>query len=241
MPYPHPADPRVCFAVVGSLGDRRKRRRWRANTPVSRRQRAGGPVGARLAPSPAASVCERQRRSHGGRHGAPWLVHDAMIHLTAPHGLEQYSVAAWGTRDVCQGPLEFLLRFNTTGRPRQSCAWSSPSSTKPGRLAAMVHAGALFRDPGQGGARRHHRLAAEGALRLHRSDRRLRLSRRTNRLAARRRLPDDRARRSGRRACREAGGDRARALHPRHASRPLRQRRLEQFAPARRSGAGATG
>jgi len=39
----------------------------------------------------------------------PWLAHDAMIHLTAPHGLEQYSGAAWGTRDVCQGPLEMLL------------------------------------------------------------------------------------------------------------------------------------
>ncbi len=39
----------------------------------------------------------------------PWLVHDAMIHLTAPHGLEQYSGAAWGVRDVCQGPLELLL------------------------------------------------------------------------------------------------------------------------------------
>ncbi len=26
-----------------------------------------------------------------------------------PHGLEQYSGAAWGTRDVCQGPVEFLL------------------------------------------------------------------------------------------------------------------------------------
>ncbi|PWT73196.1 MAG: cellobiose phosphorylase [Proteobacteria bacterium] len=38
-----------------------------------------------------------------------WLVHDAMIHLTVPHGLEQYSGAAWGTRDVCQGPVEFLL------------------------------------------------------------------------------------------------------------------------------------
>jgi cellobiose phosphorylase len=39
----------------------------------------------------------------------PWLAHDAMIHLTAPHGLEQYTGAAWGTRDVCQGPVEFLL------------------------------------------------------------------------------------------------------------------------------------
>jgi cellobiose phosphorylase len=39
----------------------------------------------------------------------PWLAHDAMIHLTVPHGLEQYTGAAWGTRDVCQGPVEFLL------------------------------------------------------------------------------------------------------------------------------------
>ncbi len=39
----------------------------------------------------------------------PWFAHDAMIHLTVPHGLEQYTGAAWGTRDVCQGPLEFLL------------------------------------------------------------------------------------------------------------------------------------
>ena len=39
----------------------------------------------------------------------PWLAHDAMVHLTAPHGLEQYSGGAWGVRDVCQGPLELLL------------------------------------------------------------------------------------------------------------------------------------
>ncbi len=39
----------------------------------------------------------------------PWLAHNALIHLSAPHGLEQYSGGAWGTRDVCQGPVEFLL------------------------------------------------------------------------------------------------------------------------------------
>jgi 1,2-beta-oligoglucan phosphorylase len=39
----------------------------------------------------------------------PWLAHNAMIHLTVPHGLEQYTGAAWGTRDVCQGPVELLL------------------------------------------------------------------------------------------------------------------------------------
>jgi cellobiose phosphorylase len=32
-----------------------------------------------------------------------------MVHLTVPHGLEQYTGAAWGTRDVCQGPVELLL------------------------------------------------------------------------------------------------------------------------------------
>ena len=39
----------------------------------------------------------------------PWLAHDAMVHLTVPHGLEQYTGAAWGTRDVCQGPMELFL------------------------------------------------------------------------------------------------------------------------------------
>jgi len=39
----------------------------------------------------------------------PWFAQNAMIHLSVPRGLEQYSAAAWGTRDVCQGPIELLL------------------------------------------------------------------------------------------------------------------------------------
>lgn len=39
----------------------------------------------------------------------PWYLHDAMIHFAAPHGLEQSGGAAWGTRDVCQGPMELFL------------------------------------------------------------------------------------------------------------------------------------
>jgi cellobiose phosphorylase len=39
----------------------------------------------------------------------PWLAHNAMIHYLAPRGLEQYSGGGWGTRDVCQGPVELLL------------------------------------------------------------------------------------------------------------------------------------
>lgn len=39
----------------------------------------------------------------------PWYAHDMMIHYLSPHGLEQYGGAAWGTRDVSQGPIEFFL------------------------------------------------------------------------------------------------------------------------------------
>jgi cellobiose phosphorylase len=39
----------------------------------------------------------------------PWFRHDAWIHLATPHGLEQYGGGAWGVRDVCQGPVEWLL------------------------------------------------------------------------------------------------------------------------------------
>ncbi len=39
----------------------------------------------------------------------PWLVHNAAIHFSAPHGIEQQGGAAWGVRDVCQGSVEWLL------------------------------------------------------------------------------------------------------------------------------------
>ncbi len=37
-----------------------------------------------------------------------WYTHNALTHYSSPHGLEQYNGAAWGTRDVCQGPIEFF-------------------------------------------------------------------------------------------------------------------------------------
>jgi 1,2-beta-oligoglucan phosphorylase len=39
----------------------------------------------------------------------PWLTHNALVHYLSPRGLEQYSGGGWGTRDVCQGPVELLL------------------------------------------------------------------------------------------------------------------------------------
>ncbi len=45
-----------------------------------------------------------------------WYTHNMLVHYSVPHGLEQYSGAAWGTRDVCQGPVEY---FMATGKYEQ--------------------------------------------------------------------------------------------------------------------------
>ncbi len=38
-----------------------------------------------------------------------WFAHNALFHYKSPHGVEQFQGAAWGTRDVCQGPLELSI------------------------------------------------------------------------------------------------------------------------------------
>lgn len=38
-----------------------------------------------------------------------WYTHNAMVHYATPHGLEQPGGAAWGTRDICQGPIEYFF------------------------------------------------------------------------------------------------------------------------------------
>ena len=100
----------------------------------------------------------------------PWLAQNAMVHLTVPHGLEQSGGAAWGTRDVCQGPVEFLLALehdeHGQGDPADRLRAAAGDAR---RLAAVVHARALRADPRPAQPWRRHRLAAEGALRLRRS------------------------------------------------------------------------
>ncbi|HMM11613.1 MAG TPA: amylo-alpha-1,6-glucosidase [Bacteroidales bacterium] len=39
----------------------------------------------------------------------PWFGTNALTHYITPYGLEQFGGAAWGTRDVSQGPIELLL------------------------------------------------------------------------------------------------------------------------------------
>ncbi|MEO1782804.1 GH36-type glycosyl hydrolase domain-containing protein [Enterococcus diestrammenae] len=41
-----------------------------------------------------------------------WYCHNMLVHYLSPHGLEQYGGAAWGTRDVSQGPTEFFFALD---------------------------------------------------------------------------------------------------------------------------------
>jgi len=41
----------------------------------------------------------------------PWFTHNAGVHYLSPRGLEQFSGGAWGTRDVCQGPVGLLTAY----------------------------------------------------------------------------------------------------------------------------------
>jgi cellobiose phosphorylase len=44
----------------------------------------------------------------------PWFSHDALVHYLSPRGLEQSTGGAWGTRDVCQGPVGLLIALGET-------------------------------------------------------------------------------------------------------------------------------
>lgn len=49
----------------------------------------------------------------------PWYGMDALIHYLTPYGLEQFSGAAWGTRDISQGPFDLLLCMERYSEARQ--------------------------------------------------------------------------------------------------------------------------
>ncbi|MEO0514055.1 MAG: hypothetical protein AAF086_02020, partial [Planctomycetota bacterium] len=84
--------------IEGALGDVAANHRQLANRVEAK---SGKPL----------LVLESDASSSVGRlnEALPWFDHNASIHLTAPHGIEQYGGAAWGVRDVCQGPVEWLL------------------------------------------------------------------------------------------------------------------------------------
>ncbi|MDQ0395986.1 GH36-type glycosyl hydrolase domain-containing protein [Labrys monachus] len=110
----------LVFAVTGSMTDTAE------GLALADRFAAGPDAGGLLAPARRFwSHVTRDLRLQGEDPDVeaqdlmlPWLAHDAMMHLTVPHGLEQYTGAAWGTRDVCQGPVELLLALEHDGEVR---------------------------------------------------------------------------------------------------------------------------
>ncbi|MET0747350.1 MAG: cellobiose phosphorylase [Rhizobium sp.] len=103
----------LTFAVVGSMTDAAEAER------LARRYEGGVSAPDMLAPADRfwqRATRGLQIRGSGPDLAAhakilPWMVHDAIVHMSVPHGLEQYTGAAWGTRDACQGPIEFLLSY----------------------------------------------------------------------------------------------------------------------------------
>ncbi len=49
----------------------------------------------------------------------PWYGMNALTHYLTPYGLEQFSGAAWGTRDIAQGPIEMLLSLQKYAEARE--------------------------------------------------------------------------------------------------------------------------
>jgi CRISPR-associated protein Csx3 len=48
----------------------------------------------------------------------PWFTQNALVHYLSPRGLEQFSGGAWGTRDVCQGPVGLLTALGRDDEQR---------------------------------------------------------------------------------------------------------------------------
>jgi len=65
--------------------------------------------GLEMSAPPASPLCQQLARI---ADIVPWFTHNALVHYLSPRGLEQYSGGGWGTRDVCQGPVEMLLALD---------------------------------------------------------------------------------------------------------------------------------
>ena len=60
------------------------------------------------------ATTEPSNRLQGLVDIVPWYAQNAFVHYLSPRGLEQFSGGGWGTRDVCQGPVELLLALGRT-------------------------------------------------------------------------------------------------------------------------------
>jgi cellobiose phosphorylase len=94
---------RVSLMVRGLLVAEESQSPWRlpAEEPLL-------PVVTLQATRPGAPAQPAARAAHLVEM-VPWYAQNALVHYLSPRGLEQFSGGGWGTRDVCQGPVEMLL------------------------------------------------------------------------------------------------------------------------------------
>lgn len=118
--------PRFSLAFTGSAlsADRADQRAGRYSErlyPYDELQRAAAEFWTQLSRGAVLGGAAKKRAGDLTRLNdvLAWYLHNAMVHYTIPHGLEQYSGAAWGLRDVCQGPVEFLLSTRNFGPLRE--------------------------------------------------------------------------------------------------------------------------
>jgi cellobiose phosphorylase len=101
------------FGVIGdisrvdSLRERYEASSAQRSIQSSGPDRSGRSIGAGIRISSPSSEGAAQIQD-----ALAWFARDAMIHLSIPRGLEQANGGAWGVRDVCQGPVEFLLSYD---------------------------------------------------------------------------------------------------------------------------------
>jgi CRISPR-associated protein Csx3 len=90
-----------------------------AAVAAARQECAPGQAAARALGAPVRLTGGRDRAVARIDEILPWFTHNAGIHFSAPHGLEQYGGAAWGVRDVCQGSIEWLLAYDDAATMRR--------------------------------------------------------------------------------------------------------------------------
>jgi 1,2-beta-oligoglucan phosphorylase len=100
---------RIGLSIGGALIAQDTQRPWRLE--------AGEPLLPKLSIEPARSARAGEPAGTAATRLAemvPWYAQNALVHYLSPRGLEQYSGGGWGTRDVCQGPVEMLLAMGRT-------------------------------------------------------------------------------------------------------------------------------
>ena len=106
--------PFLCLltAPAATVGLRIRGNLVTSSTPAPQTLAAGSDAGTVPGDAHSGSAARLQLRRLGIAEIVPWFAQNAWVHYLSPRGLEQYSGGGWGTRDVCQGPVEMLLALD---------------------------------------------------------------------------------------------------------------------------------